>query len=581
MQGLRVLIWNVAGMTKRLDEKWELVLKQDVFGIVETWLEEGSEVWVKDMLKDFDIEVAWARKENSRGRAKGGLIVGVRKGVVEKVATVSKSKELIAIDLMNKKDRCRFLVTYMREDRLEDWREIQRLAEDDRISIVVGGDFNARIGEEEGWTEEEVVGGWKEDRLQGRRKARDKVVNREGEEMLEEIKHGGFYVLNGSVEGDEEGDFTYIGPRGRTTLDYVLVNEHGKQTVERMEIGSRIDSDHMPLVMVWSWISGGKVMAAVKESVKIMDWSEEGKEKFCGNLREEVIGEIKEWGELVELIRKEIVYKEVKRRRGGEAWMNGEVREERRKLRALLRKCKREEASLKEYYTKRKEYKDLIRKSIAAKEDEMLEEVRRDRTGRKFWEMVKRGRNYRVSVSEKITKEAWLEHFASQLGAKVHTGEEREVTVAREREVEEWLTEAVSMEEMEGVIRRLKKKKAAGPDGVGNEAWIFGWEKLRTKVLEIFNEIGRLRRLPKQWKEGIIAPLHKKGDRDQAENYRGITLMDTGYKIFAEIMRKRIEKEIGQGKGLDDTQMGFREGRGTMEAIFVLKNAVEEALRIR
>ena len=76
-----------------------------------------------------------------------------------------------------------------------------------------------------------------------------------------------------------------------------------------------------------------------------------------------------------------------------------------------------------------------------------------------------------------------------------------------------------------------------------------------------------------------MAPLYKKGDRDQAENYRGITLMDTGYKIFAEIMRKRIEKEMRQGKGLDDTQMGFREGRGTMEAVFVLKNAVSFRLR--
>lgn len=38
-------------------------------------------------------------------------------------------------------------------------------------------------------------------------------------------------------------------------------------------------------------------------------------------------------------------------------------------------------------------------------------------------------------------------------------------------------------------IRKLKKKKAAGPDGIGNEAWIYGMEKLRGKMKEILNEM--------------------------------------------------------------------------------------------
>lgn len=28
--------------------------------------------------------------------------------------------------------------------------------------------------------------------------------------------------------------------------------------------------------------------------------------------------------------------------------------------------------------------------------------------------------------------------------------------------------------------------------------------------------------------------IYKKGDLDKTENYRGISLMDTGYKIYAE-----------------------------------------------
>lgn len=46
--------------------------------------------------------------------------------------------------------------------------------------------------------------------------------------------------------------------------------------------------------------------------------------------------------------------------------------------------------------------------------------------------------------------------------------------------------------------------------------------------------------------------------------------MGTGYKIYAEIVRKRLEKQIVE-EVLDSTQMGFREGKGTAETMYVLK----------
>lgn len=55
--------------------------------------------------------------------------------------------------------------------------------------------------------------------------------------------------------------------------------------------------------------------------------------------------------------------------------------------------------------------------------------------------------------------------------------------------------------------------------------------------------------------------------------------MDTGYKIYAEILRMRLEKEIKEKEVLDEMQMGFREGKGTAEAIYVLKEAVTNGIR--
>lgn len=73
-----------------------------------------------------------------------------------------------------------------------------------------------------------------------------------------------------------------------------------------------------------------------------------------------------------------------------------------------------------------------------------------------------------------------------------------------------------------------------------------------------------------------MVPVYKKGDRNDVANYRGITLMDANYKIYAEILRNRLEKEIEEKNVLQETQMGFRRRRGAMDAVMLLNKLIEE-----
>ena len=90
------------------------------------------------------------------------------------------------------------------------------------------------------------------------------------------------------------------------------------------------------------------------------------------------------------------------------------------------------------------------------------------------------------------------------------------------------------------------------------------------KLMMILNEIWKGGAVPREWKTGIIKPIHKKGDKKVVGNYRRITLMDTGYKIYAEIIRKKNK--------VDKTQMGYRERKGTAAAIYVLKEIVRKGI---
>ncbi|PNF20043.1 hypothetical protein B7P43_G05813 [Cryptotermes secundus] len=46
--------------------------------------------------------------------------------------------------------------------------------------------------------------------------------------------------------------------------------------------------------------------------------------------------------------------------------------------------------------------------------------------------------------------------------------------------------------------------------------------------------------MPDQWKESIILPVHKKGDKTDCSNYRGISLLSTSYKILSNILLSRF-----------------------------------------
>lgn len=68
------------------------------------------------------------------------------------------------------------------------------------------------------------------------------------------------------------------------------------------------------------------------------------------------------------------------------------------------------------------------------------------------------------------------------------------------------------------------------------------------------------------------------GEWDNIYNYRGISVMCSGYKIAMIGVKNRLEKEV-EAKGLlPETQGGFRRGRGTRDQIFILARLVERVI---
>jgi len=120
------------------------------------------------------------------------------------------------------------------------------------------------------------------------------------------------------------------------------------------------------------------------------------------------------------------------------------------------------------------------------------------------------------------------------------------------------------------VVRRIKKNKAAGYDGLLMEVWKYAGKNLSRGLVKILRQVWKEDRIPEDWRKSIIVPIYKREDPNVPSNYRGISLLYTAYKVYAELIRQRLEEQVERIKGLPETQAGLRKGKSTMDNIFIL-----------
>jgi hypothetical protein len=94
--------------------------------------------------------------------------------------------------------------------------------------------------------------------------------------------------------------------------------------------------------------------------------------------------------------------------------------------------------------------------------------------------------------------------------------------------------------EVEMVIEKLKRYKSPGIDQIPAELIKARGINICSEIRKLMNSIWNKEELPEQWKESIIVPVYKKGDKTDCSNYRGVSLLSTAYKILPNILLSRL-----------------------------------------
>jgi len=80
--------------------------------------------------------------------------------------------------------------------------------------------------------------------------------------------------------------------------------------------------------------------------------------------------------------------------------------------------------------------------------------------------------------------------------------------------------------------------------------------------------------LPEDWRESIIVPIYKKGDKTDCITYRGITLFPTTYRILSNNLLSRLTPYAEEIIG--DHHCGFPRNRSNTDHIFCIHQILEK-----
>eukprot|EP00745_Piridium_sociabile_P014999 TRINITY_DN220_c0_g1_i5.p1 TRINITY_DN220_c0_g1~~TRINITY_DN220_c0_g1_i5.p1 ORF type:complete len:431 (+),score=53.42 TRINITY_DN220_c0_g1_i5:76-1293(+) len=391
-------------------------------------------------------------------------------------------------------------------------------------------------------------------------------------------------ILNGLCNGDHNGRYTYISDHGSSVNDYFLASLSLFQyAYDHMtfDILDRIESDHLPILLCFDRLdnscSTSKTSNVVEEQFVVKyRWASLHANKFSNSMSTRKVKEdIDAATNLIDvdislainrfnqIVRDQALYMEKRiciGKQPHKEWFDNECRLKRRKVRRLLRKYKhsvdKDDRVL--YCIERREYKNMLaRKKTKHRElllTELLNSVKCQKT---FWEIIRKVSRKKTQPQNSISIDQWFEHFKRVLEKEADDSIEEDTEEDVDEE-EEFLDRPISREEVMLAIKKLKNGKAAGPDRLIGEFFKHSCDSTLTFLVKLFNYLFDNGIYPENWTESIILPLFKKGDANDTNNYRGVSLCNISSKLYSSIINNRLQEWVNMNNITGEHQAGFK-----------------------
>ena len=454
------------------------------------------------------------------------------------------------------------------------------------------------------------------------RTTQDRGFNANGTQLLDFCKRSGLRIVNGRVGEDSAlGRCTYVGSRGSSLIDYVIADQAlFKYFTNFCVKDPNIMSDHCELNFSMQFkchkINEQESEKLPKSTCKgKYVWNNERVNVFIENLQSESVCEqlnlmdenlktalsndevdisIMSFTSLVENIAEPFF----KSSKGGNNLQNVKPNF------VYNEECEYKKiAFLNLLNIYRGEKSDINRSNMVRARASYNAEVRnfkleqdkaktkrlvdaKYKNAKEYWKLLKDAANVNNSTSRNISSNQFAEYFkAINNPDDIFFQPDEEVIFFQERfldsEIQVMFSELdaeISKEEILKSIKQLKNGKSAGPDLLINEFISQGQHVFLPYLHTLFNKLLQIGYFPSSWAEGYIVPLHKKGNRDDVNNYRGITLLSVLGKLFSRLLNNRLIEWAETYQVYIEAQAGFRKSMSTVDNVFVLHGLITHML---
>ena len=130
------------------------------------------------------------------------------------------------------------------------------------------------------------------------------------------------------------------------------------------------------------------------------------------------------------------------------------------------------------------------------------------------------------------------------------------------------------------IVSKMKNDTSSGPDSVSVKVVkkVIRLPVICETLSQIFNCSMFTGVVPDQMKIARVTPIYKKGDDNELNNYRPISVLPIFTKILERCMYNRVIAFLEKFKVLYSKQFGFRRGHSTSSAILELIHKITQAI---
>ncbi|KAF4531619.1 hypothetical protein B566_EDAN018816, partial [Ephemera danica] len=469
------------------------------------------------------------------------------------------------------------------------------------VAFIVGGDFNARTGESNSCVGDVGDPAQKKFFYCLSRKSRDLTIDGAGKKLLQFCDVNNLVILNGAVDSESSGYFTYINCRGASVIDYVLCSPSLLPYISDFTIIPRAESYHMPLSLTLNipHICQTEPVRVVNNSIKLSKYvySEEQKDTFCDHIAQNLCFDnitlsfdtfdiLKLVNDIIcsagQCMKVELKLQKNKNQ-NNDSWYDDACKKLKKLLSNALTRLNRDKSNIvrnREVCRLRLEYKDLKAQKIESwKNKQLLEilEIIVSNDPSKLWRFLRK-LNCGEFITNNITPDAWMAHFRKILGGETHLSTRIVLPSFRYCEL---LDAPFTYDELRFAIRSLKNNKASGSDGIPAEIIKLAAsnENILSLWLQAFNSLYSMGEYFYQWDMSVMHTIFKnKGSKELPDNYRGIALAQILSKVYSKLLYERLKTWAYRYNKISLYQAGFRAGHSTIDNIFILDHLVNKYL---